>query len=167
MGKSYKEKFTVFYSDTQITRIESLLGPMVAQQLPSFTADMAGIEKLKTYLNNWLEKNRAVFSILEDDTKEGIYFEDGTTNGDLLVTWYLDTMEGASDPFFKCKAKRAKALVDPESAKKKDPECNPGPTKPRPDPLLEVFRALMSKKASKETKEAGVRDAEPEHSLRV
>merc|ERR1719456_205684 len=90
----YKEKFTVFYSDTQITRIESLLGPMVASQTPNFTADLEGLEKLKTYLNAWLEENRSVFSILEDDTKEGIYFDDGTTNGDLLVTWYLETMEG-------------------------------------------------------------------------
>jgi hypothetical protein len=156
----YKEKFTVFYSDTQITRIESLLGPMVAQQKPNFTADLKGLEKLKTYLNAWLEENRSVFSILEDDTKEGIYFDDGTTNGDLLVTWYLETMEGASDPFFKCKANRAMKIHKPEEAKKKVKGCDPPPTKPRPDPLLEVFGALMPKTPTDATKAAGVRDAE-------
>jgi hypothetical protein len=124
---AFKDKFTVYYSETQSTKIEYDILDMAARNHFSMNCNsMAGIDAFRGVLHQWLIDNRdegegsAYYTQYEDDTKEGIYHDDGRTNADLIMEWYFDTMAGASDRALDIRKKgiKCKKLAMPEKCLK-------------------------------------------------
>merc|ERR1719192_1960610 len=81
---------------------------MVARKRFGMNCDnMNGINEFRLTLHEWLKANElppsrdnaksAYYTQYQDDTEEGVYYDDGSTNTDLVMEWYFETMAAASD----------------------------------------------------------------------
>jgi hypothetical protein len=97
----FKDKWTVYYEWTQTTTIQMDVMNLAAARTWSMNCDdMAGIGVFQQKIHRWLKENEVLganYTQYIDDTKDGIYYDDGTTNSKMIMDWYFDTMAAASD----------------------------------------------------------------------
>jgi hypothetical protein len=168
---AFETKFTEFYPWTMSVRIDRALMDMAAKRTYMPDCDEAGVEAFSRTMHDWLMANKNAgfnYTQYEDDTKEGIYYPDETTNSDLVMEWYFDSMAAASENYLDVRRKgiECKKFAFPDRCSENGEWADdyewPNPMPPARDPLAALTEAFAEMFGQPGERSAERRDVETE-----